>query len=524
MEKILLATSIAPCDIELQQQAVDSWLESGFDVVSCNAAEEVAVLRQHFPRIRFVTLSRDARDLYQKPYPYIYDLMQVLKREGGEVVGIINSDIHLRFVTEGMLELIRQEAKGGILYNQRIDVESISHIASGQGTVYRFGLDLFFFDRRVLDCYRDEGYCIGQPVWDYWIFLDRLVNGGSVRELLNTISFHVCHPVRWNYDATVSYCDRLLKSLFPVPETLLERLTRVTQNPDTSRCLVDEYFQEQTNQVCGNKVELVTLLSKFFLFRISDGVCFVDEAIKNKTVLAVVPPLTEQSPHGLQPQTHEKVRFVTALPPQSEIHEDYVLLCPDGYVYSNALVDCMLQDMKSFSMGSWQLPLFLYEQQGYSLALASLNVDYGYLRKMNEAIPHCVLCETGELSALREKPPASKLYKALAYLDFMETDAWGAERGKLTGRLVLFPCGQIGKMVAKQIRARADLVAFLDNDPEKQGQTVLGIPVHSPEFLKKSDAYDRVVIAVGRDAETLYRQAITMAPEERVIMLNLHTV
>lgn len=77
MKQIVLVTSIAPKDIENQKSALNSWIEAGFRIVSCNIRDEIEVIEKEFPQIEFVEMKRDGRGIIGKPCPYIYDMLQV---------------------------------------------------------------------------------------------------------------------------------------------------------------------------------------------------------------------------------------------------------------------------------------------------------------------------------------------------------------------------------------------------------------------------------------------------------------
>jgi glycosyltransferase involved in cell wall biosynthesis len=63
-------------------------------------------------------------------------------------------------------------------------------------------------------------------------------------------------------------------------------------------------------------------------------------------------------------------------------------------------------------------------------------------------------------------------------------------------KIALFGAGERGARVFKALSAHGHSVtAFLDNDPEKQGNCSLGMPVLSPEAAKRACLFDLVLIA-----------------------------
>ena len=92
---VIIATSIAPKNIERQQAAIQTWLDLGFSVVSLNTAEEVKQLQPIYQGVSFHTATRHGRQKYHKPYIYIDDILSYLQYHGTKICGIVNSDIYL---------------------------------------------------------------------------------------------------------------------------------------------------------------------------------------------------------------------------------------------------------------------------------------------------------------------------------------------------------------------------------------------------------------------------------------------
>ena len=119
--------------------------------------------------------------------------MEYFKRSRYEICGIINSDIYLKGIGEDFREYICDQARDSLVFGHRVDVESMDNL---NGKLY-IGHDYFFFDREFAYIYPEEGFCIGQPAWDYWMVFLPLVYKKSVKKLLNTIAYHIKHPQKW---------------------------------------------------------------------------------------------------------------------------------------------------------------------------------------------------------------------------------------------------------------------------------------------------------------------------------------
>jgi hypothetical protein len=211
-----ILTSIMPGNEVNQRTAIATWKQQGFHVVSINCAEERYQLAAKFPDIAFVTAQRDGRSKWGKPYVYFDDLLTYFRHSDYPICGIVNSDICLW--KENLLQSVTEAAENSFLFGSRIDVDSLS---SMQGNMYHAGFDYFFFDRRVLDLYPPEEFCLGLPWWDYWAALLPLIGPDKVpcKRVTTPIALHVKHPANWDIQSWLEMGNTLGKYLRP-PFTL----------------------------------------------------------------------------------------------------------------------------------------------------------------------------------------------------------------------------------------------------------------------------------------------------------------
>jgi len=197
-EPVNLVTSVAPHNVENQRLAINSWLRAGFYVTSLNAQSEIDRSRRLFPEINFQPVTRDASSECGRPLVYLDDVFAYLRKNGSEVCGLINSDIHLR-TDEATIRYAVEQARGSLLLACRIDVESID---SRIGEVFKHGFDMFLFDRVILDLVPSSRFCLGQPWWDYWFPSCILGMQRQIPLKLVTFPFiaHIRHSSGWNRD------------------------------------------------------------------------------------------------------------------------------------------------------------------------------------------------------------------------------------------------------------------------------------------------------------------------------------
>ena len=217
---ITIATSIAPRNIELQQGAVESWKQIGFDVISVNSGQEIKSIKDSFPNVKFVEASRNALVITKRPFIYFDDILKALEMTESQVCGIVNSDIYL-FSAEHIYEFINKEAKGAFLFGSRINIPSLNCFA---GEEYFDGFDYFFFDRAVTKIFIETDFCLGSPWWDYWAPLVPLIKGYEMKKLITPIAYHVEHATKWSPKHFRYYERKLLHYL------LREDLRRLVEN------------------------------------------------------------------------------------------------------------------------------------------------------------------------------------------------------------------------------------------------------------------------------------------------------
>lgn len=185
-------------EIQKQLKAIQTWKNMGFEVISCNVAEEIKLLRPFFQEITFVELARSGKEQMGKPFPYIYDILQALKynchNNKGEICGIINSDIFLKHLSIEALQSYFYSTPYTVLILHRYDIENE---LDTEGEYYFSGIDVFFFLNDYIDVFPDKGFMLGRPEWDHWFLGEAVKVGMKVREIKNKLAFHIKHKQRW---------------------------------------------------------------------------------------------------------------------------------------------------------------------------------------------------------------------------------------------------------------------------------------------------------------------------------------
>lgn len=183
----LIGTSLAPTRLEVQQEAVETWLCQGFDVLSVNYPDEIEKLRPLFPEVRFVPNIKNSLDRHSRKLIYLDDVFQALQAQSGsyEGFGLINSDITL---FELNLEKLKHACREAVVYSHRIELPERHTFA---------GLDAFFLNGKALAycCNYSSNFMLGAPFWDYYLPTMLLAGDFKLIRAIPPLCGHITHPL-----------------------------------------------------------------------------------------------------------------------------------------------------------------------------------------------------------------------------------------------------------------------------------------------------------------------------------------
>jgi len=207
VQRPTLATSIPPFNLDTHKTCVASWIEFGFDVISINKSDEISILENEFPNVKFIESKKNSSKHFGKPLIYIDELVSALARVESDIVGICNSDIYINSPRHLQIK-IREMLDDSLIALQRTDVDS-----DGNKKIFKDGFDLFVFKKDLLSIIPETekingepGFCLGMPWWDYFIPIIFLHNKKSLLRFVvdrgkfldHNIIFHQEHKSGWN--------------------------------------------------------------------------------------------------------------------------------------------------------------------------------------------------------------------------------------------------------------------------------------------------------------------------------------
>lgn len=486
MDKMILATSIAPYQIENQQLAVLSWIKAGFQVISCNAQEEIDGLEGQFQGVKFIPLIRDGRSLLGKPFPYIFDLLQCLKQEGIPVCGIINSDIHIKNWKPEILRLMMQAVnQKGLLAGRRMEVSALGET----GTRYDFGFDFFLFPSHMIEIYEDDGLFIGNCMWDYWFLYIACLHHITIYEIKNPLFYHISHPVRWD-------------------QNLMEQF---------SLALGDKYFSGRAN---GLKNWIMG-----HLHHINWKFSWILPEVESKTVLVVFPEGgNKESLESLQRQSHKNtVLKISTNITAEEIQQDYIFYASGFVVYEECFLDLIIHEMILHNKPAACALKETLDKKRMDCNIYELLSNYideytGYLDTCYNVCSHKRYGDGNEWFMgyqLTERTP-------FCWADLIAKKTEGYKT------FYIYPAGDFAKRVAAFLQNsdyggnkmfREQFLGFCDQDFRLKGTSFMGFPVYPAKQLIKAELYDLVFIISDFYRDEIYQELTAFLPKDKVVFL-----
>jgi len=485
-QKILVATSIAPRNIENQQNAINSWINAGFEVISCNIQAEIDLLESKFQNVCFTPVTRDASAQTGKPLVFIYDIMQELKRHKNDICGIINSDIHIKNTDEGMYKFILKEAEDSLLYGHRYDISDINDI---YGTWFN-GIDFFFFDSKLIDMYPDDDMFIGGPEWDFWMVFIAMHFGGNAKELCTPIAYHIKHNQVWSdFLCTMKIRKNALKYF----------------NDYRLKIIVKEFREK----IYNNPVKI----------------CYKESTTPRKVWVVLSSEQTcKETLISIENQTHKNINIISGnvkeLPFFADVMQEYVLYAMDGFIYNRKFISLMLEHIHSEQTLTCQVELtapqntMLSRNRYCSFGIRQL------LRLPSAIINGCTLIRADAVDKMNDLEInysnfIDECLVSIGYYDYLAIIIKHMH-GK---RVYIYGAGKTATDLINSPYANdIYILGVVDTNTDLHGSTINEIPIVNRNVLYDELSYDVVIICSIWYESEIFNDIKTFVPEEKIVL------
>lgn len=194
---MIAITSVSPTHIhaDIQQVAIDSWVNLGFKCYSFNNKSEIKVLQEKYQNVSFVETNKTMENIFGRPYVSITAMIDWAKTQESDLFCLINSDIELANDPK-LVDRIIKRATSSVIVSNRFDYTK----SKKKLTQYLAGIDVFFLNKEQLSVYPQSLFCMGQCFWDYFIPFVALRNDYEVVMLQNQFALHKLHPAQYSHE------------------------------------------------------------------------------------------------------------------------------------------------------------------------------------------------------------------------------------------------------------------------------------------------------------------------------------
>jgi hypothetical protein len=193
---MIALTSIAPKHIneDIQEIAVASWIELGFNVYSFNGASEIELLQKKFPQVNFVEV-----ELFNKKCKIDYLLNFARSSEESDFC-MINSDIILYDTLGYMPKIKRVLPTSSVIVKRRDFLNNVNH-----NKVFLDGIDVFFIHKNYLHVFPPTDFVLGECWHDYQTPYALIKNNIDVYMLTDKFAYHRMHNTQYSVELWKHY-------------------------------------------------------------------------------------------------------------------------------------------------------------------------------------------------------------------------------------------------------------------------------------------------------------------------------
>lgn len=190
-------------NFDVQLEAMNSW-SNKYEVYSVNAKEEIEKISSIYTNVKFI----ETDITYQYNNKKLIKLNSILSAIESMCkncdVAIVNSDIILN---DKIKESIFNKKNDGLTIATRYELDG--------DDIYPFtnGYDIFIFNTKYLDLFKNDNYVIGMPWWDFWIPLVAIKAGLKVYHIKNKVIFHRTHPTNYDGNIWITFGEHLYKDI-----------------------------------------------------------------------------------------------------------------------------------------------------------------------------------------------------------------------------------------------------------------------------------------------------------------------
>lgn len=191
---LTVITSLRKTNIDVQQQALDTWRKCGFSIISVNAAEEIDGVGEHFPGVGFAVDRNAKRDSSGNYYVMLDSMLAELRHSKGRYAAIAYSDVC--FSSE-FLPLLTNNVEESIVFGTQILSETLEKATEN---IWGKGFDFLFFDKKNSIHYPAADFLFGACWWDCWLLVNSVIHNVSIKRISEPAKYYQSQPANREAD------------------------------------------------------------------------------------------------------------------------------------------------------------------------------------------------------------------------------------------------------------------------------------------------------------------------------------
>lgn len=203
--KLLTSIPSTHKNIQHQQIVINSWVNSGFDIVSINHISEQDKVTI-YPKVEYYFTEETKEHIFKKHLPPLNAFIQYAKEHELDYFCLINSDIEAYLSTEN-IDKIKDNINGGMVCAHRCDYDTV-HTES---KMYYEGVDVFFMSSRTLKLIPQNDFVLGRCHFDFWLPYKIATQRQVLKFITNKLFFHKKHDIQYNAESWKQTADLFCK-------------------------------------------------------------------------------------------------------------------------------------------------------------------------------------------------------------------------------------------------------------------------------------------------------------------------